>query len=902
MMLTVVLVVLPLLAGPAAARTAVFTADLQIGMFTVYDDDSYELAVQGQVWLKNSTTGLAINGTWWTTTAPSTGPPGTCTFEQDIDYAGNDLYFIDDTTGGDACCKACMGEPRCTAWSWTNVTFAATRDSSVPWANRCYLKTSTAGRKPYPGHVSGTRTVSQQRLARTGADAGQGTDRFGNYRSWSIYYRAATTPVTFSFLYYPALAAVGFRQTYPQGATAINITTPVNQSAAGGLTEFASSMLPAAMFPSFTAGSSFGNFGTATWVGRFAHTQTATGLDACAALAQAGGAEGGPLVLYNNTPDVVADVLVWAPVDHFKATILGQIAPVAGASCGASAGMGGYVTALPAGYTAGTLIYLNKSGINGVMQEWGALMRAAYGKPSITPDPSAEYLTYWTDNGAYYDFYAYEPDINSKGLVEDILVDLYNTFRNGTYPGPALPVHNFMLDAYWMYNIRPNCNCKINDTAWPVPFPSGLPWLVEQLGNTKLILYNGPQCADTTYAGTWPLVYSLYQDVGWAKGVLSLPSGEASYGFYSWLFDTLKPVMESFTQDFLDFNYLLFPAWLADSDGNHAWLEGQARAALEHNMTVQYCMALPGDFLDALNYPAVTNARATDDYGAGGDNWKIGGTSLLLSAVGIRASKDNFWSGSQPTDRGHETSPFLQAVVCALSSGPVGFADALFHTNPAVLWPTMAADGRLLHALIPAATIDAQLANRPAWRASDARAAFANTINGHFPVHSVLVTGVAAPSAASLLSVHDLWPAPNPSAPYFLWQYNNSACATDGGPASDCLIALSTVSHAATDPSTLMAGSAHPAAVGSMSGDLVPWTLWTAVPQIGQYVLLGELGKYVALSPQRFTAITITETAIVAELTGAPHEAVRLAYAAGSTIRVAVAVMDASGHGTAKLW
>ena len=78
---------------------------------------------------------------------------------------------------------------------------------------------------------------------------------------------------------------------------------------------------------------------------------------------------------------------------------------------------------------------------------------------------------------------AYEPDITSKGVPEDILVALAATFRNGTYPGPPLPVKMFMLvsgapmvrpcrcfsvleptpspqDAYWMYNTRANGNCK----------------------------------------------------------------------------------------------------------------------------------------------------------------------------------------------------------------------------------------------------------------------------------------------------------------------------------------------------------------------------------------------------------------------------------------------------------
>ena len=60
---------------------------------------------------------------------------------------------------------------------------------------------------------------------------------------------------------------------------------------------------------------------------------------------------------------------------------------------------------------------------------------------------------------AFYDFYAYEPDINSAGVPETILGELFRSFQNGSY-SPALPVKMFMLDAYWMYNERSNGNCK----------------------------------------------------------------------------------------------------------------------------------------------------------------------------------------------------------------------------------------------------------------------------------------------------------------------------------------------------------------------------------------------------------------------------------------------------------
>ena len=33
-----------------------------------------------------------------------------------------------------------------------------------------------------------------------------------------------------------------------------------------------------------------------------------------------------------------------------------------------------------------------------------------------------------------------------------------------------------------MYNVRDDCNCKLNDTVWPLPFPHGLPWLSQQMG------------------------------------------------------------------------------------------------------------------------------------------------------------------------------------------------------------------------------------------------------------------------------------------------------------------------------------------------------------------------------------------------------------------------------------
>ena len=49
--------------------------------------------------------------------------------------------------------------------------------------------------------------------------------------------------------------------------------------------------------------------------------------------------------------------------------------------------------------------------------------------------------------------------------------------------------------------------------------------------------------------------------------------------------------------------------------------------------------------LQSVELPAVTQARASDDYKASAtDQWNIGTTSILAHALGLGPSKDNYWS------------------------------------------------------------------------------------------------------------------------------------------------------------------------------------------------------------------------------------------------------------------
>lgn len=64
---------------------------------------------------------------------------------------------------------------------------------------------------------------------------------------------------------------------------------------------------------------------------------------------------------------------------------------------------------------------------------------------------------------------------------------------------------------------------------------------------------------------------SVYWDQGWGSGVLSILTAESSGAFYDQLFASLQAEgMSSFTQDFLDFQGLLFPAYLVSPTGNGA--------------------------------------------------------------------------------------------------------------------------------------------------------------------------------------------------------------------------------------------------------------------------------------------------------------------------------------------
>ena len=93
-----------------------------------------------------------------------------------------------------------------------------------------------------------------------------------------------------------------------------------------------------------------------------------------------------------------------------------------------------------------------------------------------------------------------------------------------------------------------------------------------------------------------------------------------------------------------------------------------------------------------------------------------------------------------------------------------------------------------------------------------------------------------------------------------------TACATDGADAEDCVSILG-------DPAANAPVPAPP------SSDKVAWELWNLTPLHGGSTLLGEVGKYVAVSPARFKLVDSSAgNGLVISLAGAPAENVTVAW------------------------
>ena len=375
-----------------------------------------------------------------------------------------------------------------------------------------------------------------------------------------------------------------------------------------------------------------------------------------------------------------------------------------------------------------------------------------------------------------------------------------------------------------------------------------------------------------------------------------VPPPEESHAFYTKVFEYGHAHGGvGYEVDFMSNLFIGIPEFRRSLDASTGWQRGMNEAGLDTNTTIQFCMMQPSDLLNSLELNAVTNGRASGDY-AGPNNWNVGGSSLLFYAMGLRPSKDNFWSGDgqkrqldfRQTNPG--TDGELNAILATMSRGPVGLSDGAGQHNVTRIMRTCAADGTILQPERPMTPIDAtyrmvlshaerQLTTAAVWSTysqSSAATTASADVGAPAPMappaqYHILGVDVAAKASTIAVFASDMYPLPSSSARFAVREWHRSSDCEAGADAVSSGCVRVTEGHDDDPLVQLDAGIVWP--FGTKHSQL--WTATVLHPD--QITLLGELDKFVPLSSQRFSGLeTSSGGGLSATLIGKAGEVVHV--------------------------
>lgn len=326
------------------------------------------------------------------------------------------------------------------------------------------------------------------------------------------------------------------------------------------------------------------------------------------------------------------------------------------------------ITNLPAKFTHSTLVAY-AAGESEAFSSWGSALLALGGKqaPANDADLLLNKLGYWTDNGATY-YYKFDPKLGYTGTLLAV---------RDAYRKLGVPMGYMQIDSWW-YPKGPNGDWRGNQNgvhgaadgemeyrAAKELFPQGLAAFQQSLGVPL-----------ATHA-RWIATASPYrQQYKMSGNVVIDPK------FWSPTAEYLqKAGVVTYEQDWLNKN--------AQTDANltdpQKFLGEMSRSMAARNITIQYCMPLPGHFLASTRYQNVTTIRTSDDH-FGRSRWdSFLYASQLARAVGLWPWVDIFYS----KERGN-------LVIATLSAGPVGTGDAVDDIHALNLLSAVRKDGDIV--------------------------------------------------------------------------------------------------------------------------------------------------------------------------------------------------------------
>lgn len=393
--------------------------------------------------------------------------------------------------------------------------------------------------------------------------------------------------------------------------------------------------------------------------------------------------------------------LLVAPLDSFHDQTIG----LNGGTL--RAGWHGDLDSVHAGFATELGVFLAHDVRRG-LDAWGRLLleRAGTVRPGRWSDALGARPSYWTDNGAAY-WYRTEPGHDVAGSIVAAVDDLR---------AHDVPLGAVQLDS-WFY---PHVERRPFDTdEWVVPptamtaweprddiLPDGIAALRTRLGNPPLVAHIRHLSADAAIAAEVPV---------WTDGPYAVPA--TAEGYERWLDQCVAWGVETFEHDWLVEVFHGVRPLRTVPGRARTWQEGIDRAARDRGITLQWCMGTPADFAQTVTLTQVTSVRTCGDHGyiaTPGQLWAwFCVTNALARALGLAPFKDVF--RSDPEVAG--TTGTLEALLSALSTGPVGLGDRVGRGDPDLAKATCRADGILIKPDVPVAatatTITANTAFTP---------------------------------------------------------------------------------------------------------------------------------------------------------------------------------------------
>ena len=518
-------------------------------------------------------------------------------------------------------------------------------------------------------------------------------------------------------------------------------------------------------------------------------------------------------------------------------------------------GVMGSVMDIPKGFETEFIVSYTRGTPRDAMEAWGAKLRARYGKNRdvALSDFTTNYLQYSTDNGAFY-YYLTEQNKTYEQTIVDV---------KAYADKEGIPYRQWLMDSWWYF--KGDGDGVKNWTAMPSIFPHGIDFVYDAT-EWPIVAHNRYWSANTDYAkqngGDWDFVIEPK-----SAGGLAFPLQQE---FWDWLLsDASKWGLRTYEQDWLYNEFSEMNYTLSSPTAARQWLIQMGTAAEKQGLTVQYCMSWSRHILQSVELQAVTQARASDDYHPGNEQWEpLGLTGMFAHAIGIKPTKDNFWSTQGESGRYKKDTEGwnrLQAVVSTLSTGPVAPSDMIGGSDAKLIMRSCNDDGLLLQPDYPATKVTSAI--------YQAAGIISNGPVGDVWATETTLSGVnfgyllAVNTKPSTVPVGDIVRG-FPDVVRVAWETNSTSKIVHLGKSLDI---------SATDKSTFQ--------------------LWTVAPVLPNgFIFMGEAEtKWVSVSNDRFRNLEISSEGFTVEFTGKPGETVEMMYSkAGHAGGAEYAAVDAT--------